>query len=211
MALNDNLYWVRLVSARDSSRNVVFNTMPIVSEAGNVNYQQISPTHMPGSYQVYENTSSRTYDLSDIKLISRNSVEARENLIRLNQLRAWRFPYFGNPDAVVVGGNITEDQASELRDYLGAPPEVLYLSAYSSNETRGNIFKIPTVMSNLSITYPNDVDYIPTAKVGSADMIGDVPFPVIMTIGITLTEQHSADEYERFNLIAFKNGQLTNF
>lgn len=211
MADTNNDFWVRIESLRaPKDRRVIFNTMPSVTESGGVQYSALTPVHLPGNYHVYENTSSRTYEIGDLKLVSRNQQEARENLLRINTLRAWRMPYFGSIAA--VGSTIAESQAVELRDYLGAPPEVLLLSAYSSTSKLGNIYKIPTVLTNLTITYPNDVEYIPTAMQGGPDdKLGGVPFPVLMSVSVSLTEQHSADDFERFNLIGFRTGQLTNF
>ena len=220
--IGDNQFWTRLVSTRDSTRKVVFNTMPIVAESGPVNYSVQNPTHMPGSYYVYENTPSRTFELSEIKLVSRNPLEARANLVTLNMLRSWRYSYFGAIQALsgtgatndvtsLAGGVIDESQAKEMRDFSGAPPEVLYLSAYSTAQQRGNISNIPTVLLGLNINYPNDIDYIATATTGAGDVLGGVPFPIIMTISVNLAEQHSSDEYESFNLAQYRAGKLINF
>lgn len=98
-------------------------------------------------------------------------------------------------------------QSPEL---LGAPPEVLYLYAYSAAQSGQrspglvNINRIPVVLTNLEITYPEDVDYIPSSSNGE-------PFPVKMEVAIALVETHSPREYERFSLADFKRGQLVNF
>lgn len=94
-------------------------------------------------------------------------------------------------------------------EMLGAPPEVLYLYGYSSsaNDNRKtgfvNINRIPVVITNLSISYPEDVDYLPSS-------FGD-PFPIRMDVTIELAETHSPTEYARFSLTEFKLGQLKNF
>lgn len=94
---------------------------------------------------------------------------------------------------------------------LGAPPEVLYLYAYSSisrsvrvNSPFVNINQVPVVLTNLSITYPEDVDYIPT-------WFENEPFPVKMDVSIELAETHSPTEYAKFSLQQYKFGLLTNF
>jgi len=104
--------------------------------------------------------------------------------------------------------SILKASSSEL---LGAPPEILFLYAYSSSQddNRGNlnyylnINRIPVVMTELSITYPDDVDYIPT--------LGGQPFPTRMEISVNLIETHSPREYEQFSLQMFKLGELKNF
>lgn len=94
---------------------------------------------------------------------------------------------------------------------LGAPPDVLLLSAYSAPVSSGivksgaiqNIFKVPVVMTTLNFSYPTEVDYIPT--------LYNVPMPTLMTLEITLNETHSPTEYERFSLEKFHDGILEGF
>ena len=105
-------------------------------------------------------------------------------------------------------------------ELLGAPPDVLYLYAYSSGVSSGagqdrpnkygvNINKVPVVVTSLNITYPDDVDYIPTYSNG--DPRKSEPFPVKMDVEISLVETHSPREYERFDLMKYKKGVLVNF
>lgn len=103
-------------------------------------------------------------------------------------------------------------------ELLGAPPDVLYLYAYSSGDPRTgvrsgkygvNINKIPVVITSLNITYPDDVDYIPTRS--HKDPRQSEPFPIKMDVDITLVETHSPHEYETFDLMKFKRGTLINF
>ena len=105
-------------------------------------------------------------------------------------------------------------------ELLGAPPDVLYLYAYSSGVSSGtgqdrpnkfgvNINKVPVVVTSLNIAYPDDVDYIPTYSNG--DPRKSEPFPVKMDVEISLVETHSPREYERFDLMKYKKGVLVNF
>lgn len=108
-------------------------------------------------------------------------------------------------------------------ELLGAPPDVLYLYAYSSGNNSGkggygasrpstygvNINKIPVVITSLSIVYPDDVDYIPTYS--NKDPRISEPFPIKMDVDISLVETHSPREYEQFDLLKFKRGVLVNF
>ena len=184
---------VCLESEINSDRYVQFNVMPTISVSGSVNYQTINPVHMPGTYQVYNYTPSRTYTLGDIKLVSRNATEASANLAILNQLASWRMPFFGDSAG-----------SAELQEYFGAPPEILFFTAYSDESHRGNIYRIPVVLSDFSYTYPTDCDYITT--------LDGTPFPILMPLGtITLLESHSAFELEWFSLEQYRTGHLTHF
>jgi hypothetical protein len=216
--------------------SVVFNTTPEVTENRNINYKTLEPVHAPGTVLAYNNTSTRTFSVSNIKLISRTSDEATINLRKVNLLRSWGMPHFGqspernvtertNIVAVQPEQNNNETTAANLRSTrslqrfdasrsagsalqldkraLGAPPAILLLSAYSSPTKRGNIYKVPVVIQNLTIPYPSDVDYIPTNN--------GTPFPTIMSVELQLAEVHSPLEYERFNLQQFKEGILEGF
>lgn len=99
---------------------------------------------------------------------------------------------------------------SEGKELLGAPPEVVYLTAYSdASNANGllnkqtNITRVPTVILSLGYTYPNDVDYIPTLE--------GQPFPIVMDITISLAETHSPKEFEQFDLYKYRNGNLPGF
>lgn len=113
-----------------------------------------------------------------------------------------------------------ESQLKSMKEFykhfLGAPPDVLYFSAYSDkNEFRGNISNIPVVMKSLNFTYPNDVDYIPVGAskqlISGVDKLLGTPFPTFMTVSIGLTETHSPREYMRFNLLDYREGNLESF
>lgn len=189
---------------------------------------------MPGGIHVYGGTQSRSYQLSDVKLVSRTRSEASANMQRMNLIRSWCRPRFGEKNitqaenalkrqtereraASILQQNqaagVTSTQAQldvlffddnqSYKEIIGTPPAILLFSAYSNQSKRGNIYKIPCVITNLGITYPSDVDYIPTEE--------GVPFPIITTVSISLTETHSPGEYERFSLDDFRQGRLTGF
>lgn len=228
-----NSFKVRLTSAGLNSTTIIFNASPNISENRNVNYSSLEPLHAPGQIQVYKNTSSRNFQISDVRIISRTLQEADRNLKDLWILRSWCMPRFGN------SSNITAEQRANRNDFadedfgadnatvfgtelLGAPPPILYLSAYSKTinsesqnpngdanrstnvwEIAQHINRIPVVIQQLTIPYPNDVDYITTSK--------GVPMPTIMNLDLALIETHSPNSYESFNLDAYKQGKLQGF
>ncbi len=234
-------YKVRLVSviglanafSPGDINSVIFEATPGFTESGTVEYSQVQPVHMPGSIQTYKFTHARTFNIT-AHLISRNTADALKNMKYLQTLRSWRYPFFGNsgttnatrkPAASSVGQfngaspesrikNSTSDTNSEL---LGAPPEVLYLYAYSTSandkrsfetDSRVNINRVPVVLSSLQITYPEDVDYLPISITPTSKT---EPFPVKMDVQLTLLEAHSPTEYERFDLMSYKTGTLVHF
>jgi hypothetical protein len=229
-------------SIRESQ--VAFDVTPTFSETRSAEYAPVTPVHMPGAMQIYKHTNSRQFEIG-AHLISRNVADALTNMANLQKLRAWLMPYFGGTNTLNsqqednrssraragqnLGPQTNEERDASLRDRVitegvqlrGAPPDILYLYAYSTgaSDLRGggpivNLNRIPVVMTNLSITYPEDVDYIPvysspfgTSLPGSRTE----PFPRKMDVAISLVETHSPREYERFDLMAYKLGNLTNF
>lgn len=229
---------------------VVFDVTPAFSESRSAEYEALTPVHMPGAVQMYKRTNSRSFEIT-AHLISRNVQDALKNMAYLQLLRAWMMPYFGASDTLTDKNRQARNENSARRanqpgsgstplsdternaaardrissegvQLKGAPPDVLYLYAYSNNQidtrsgstvfTPVNINRVPVVMTNLGITYPEDVDYIPVYDVSEApDSTFTQPFPRKMDVSISLVETHSPREYERFDLAAYKLGNLTNF
>ena len=208
----ENVYKVKLQSTRRET--VSFDATPDLIETRNVNYSTIEPIHAPGQINVFKNTSSRSFNISNARLITRTQTEAEKNLRRLWLLRSWCMPRFGTSTLSEQNTQLRDQQfefgngeggifGSEL---LGSPPSVLFLSAYSRGSGTNkmqHLHRIPVAIQQLSIPYPSDVDYIPT--------LSGIPMPTIMTIDLTLVETHSPNEYENFSLDNFKKGQLENF
>lgn len=223
---------------------VAFDVTPTFSETRSAEYSPVTPVHMPGSIQMYKHTNSRTFEIG-ATLISRNVDDAMENMRKLQVLRSWLLPYFGSSSTLTDSNrnfrsarNTSGDQSLSAEDkalqqqrrieqegvqLLGAPPDVLYLYAYSTgknderqgfggNFTRVNINRVPVVMTNLSITYPDDVDYIPVYEMANGGpTVYTEPFPRKMQVNVSVVETHSPREYENFNLANFKSGTLVNF
>jgi hypothetical protein len=229
-------YKVRLVSVLGLATafnpgditSVMFEVTPAFSENGSVDYAAVQPVHMPGSIQTYKYTQARTFTIG-AKLISRNSADALRNMKYLQTLRSWRYPFFGNSGTNIRQSTPTGSSAAANRirngvssgangaELLGAPPELLYLYAYSTtaNDARSNsagnnvnINRVPVVLTSLGITYPDDCDYIP---VDITTTNTTEPFPIKIDVSISLTEAHSPREFEKFDLMAYKTGNLVNF
>lgn len=222
-------YKVRLVSVLglatafkpDDIGSVIFDVTPSFTETGNVSYNPVQSIHMPGSIQTYKSTDSRTFSIT-ATLVSRNTSDVVKNMRYLQTLRSWRYPFFGQSTS---GQSSNSNAINRIRSgsnvdvkLLGAPPEVLFLYAYSSSHNdnrqfenklmRVNINRIPVLLTSLNIEYPQDVDYIPSSLMPNKNM---EPFPVKMTVSLSLVEAHSPVEFERFDLMSYKTGTLSNF
>lgn len=186
-SLQDNTdHKVKLVSTIDG-RMVVFDVMPEVSESRSAEYEAVSAAQMPGEFQKYKGTKSTTWQIN-ATLVCRNSVEATQQYLYLNLLRAWVMPYFGNLPA-------------QERDRLGAPPPVLNFSGW-----RGVVGEVPVVVTSLNWSWPKDCDWIPTEILDENKR--KVPFPTVMNVQISLVESFSATQFNDFDLSAFRNGKM---
>lgn len=225
-----NVYTVKLKSFLSNFR-VEFDVVPDVSEVRNVEYKSYNPIHGASTIYSFSHSSARVFAINNARLISRTPLEASRNMAKLQVLRSWTLPYTGStPD-----------------DLIGRPPDVLSFSAFSRGGSRTeitnpdrtdvnsfesgspngvalNLFQIPTVINNLQITYPSDVDYIPTEETTirqssprpgdstiSIDVPGNEPFPTVMSVDIQLFETQSPSDLNRFSLTDYREGRLAGF
>lgn len=227
------MFKVKLRASSNINELVTFDVTPGISESRSVRYEPLTPVHMPGSIYVYSGTDSRTFSL-DVKLISRTYDEATKRQEQLQLMRSWTMPRFGLRSSTLGAqqkanrANRSSIEKSNMENFgtpgtiigdfgvqrLGAPPEVLYFSAYTRDAATvnspnqnpielTNLYRIPVVITSLSISYPPDIAYIET-------FWGD-PFPVLMDVKIDIAETHSPGEYRNFSLNDFKKGKLPNF
>jgi len=191
---------VNLIGAR-SREIVVFNVSPELSISRSISYKAMEPVHLPGQIHAYEKTQNRTFSLN-AKIISRTRIEASLNLNRFNVIQSWGMSHFGKQENVRLYGP------------LGAPPEVLYLTAYANANARQTLYRIPTVLTSINYTYPNDVDYVEASdmNISTGDLfVNGTPWPAIMNIELSLLEVHSPKDFSNFSLRKYKQGKLTNF
>ena len=213
--INTNKFAVRLENPQNGDV-IAFRVSPeSINESRQAVYKQLEPLHMPGAIQVYTHTTPRTWAVSGVKLISRNGLEAEDNLTTVNILRSWLTPYFGKSST-----------AGELDNYkgemLGAPPPVLLFSAYSDGKltssqqnnsdfggahdgwAMGILRNVPVVIQSLNIPFGNDVDYIETDQTWQ-------PFPVVLPLDFSLVETHSPKEFSDFDIVKYKQGILEGY
>ena len=147
---------------------------------------------------------------------------------RNNQARTMNEQQAANQDGSstqlsdIQGSEATmKERVSRSIQLRGAPPDVLYFYAYNNNalDNRNNatktfsplnISRVPVVLTNYSLSYADDVDYIPVFQ-GTNNSAKAQPWPVKMDVSISLAETHSPAEMERFDLNAYKQGRLAYF
>jgi len=180
---DDTNHLVKLVSSLDSNEFVILKVMPDISEQRNVEFESVHASQMPTEFQKYKGTKSTTWQIT-ATFVSRTTTEATEHYQYLTLLRSWTLPHFG---------------ANQENNTRGAPPPILYFSGY-----RDLVGKVPTVLTGVNWSFPHECDWIPTTNVDSNGK--QVPFPVVMTVQINLTESYSPVQVNSFDLAEFKMG-----
>lgn len=183
---NTQIYKVTLISQVDGEM-ITFEAMPEIGEAQSAQYDEFNPLQHPGSILKYRGTGNREWQVT-VKLVSRTASEATKNLDKVNLLRSWVMPYYGQ-------GTANDPETSQ---YLGAPPPVLTLSGYGPHV----IGPVKVVLASYQWNWPNDIDYIQTND------SPPVPFPVLVNVTLTLKEAWSPREFSSFDLKAFRRGEL---
>lgn len=177
---------------------VVFDVSPTVSESRSSDYVD-QPIPGPVGVVVYKATGNRRFQIS-AKFVSRNIPEAEKNYRYVNLLRSWLLPA---PD-------------SENGVYLPTAPPILRLNGY-----KNQFFNIPVSVVDLSINYPEDVDYIET-DLAMVPIVQSVDVTVIESRSIlqqtdlsdgsvSEDDQKSIYDGSGFNITAFKQGKLPGF
>jgi hypothetical protein len=113
---------------------IIFEASSQLSESRSSQYDGFNIVHLPTDIYAYRNTSGRKFSLAG-KLVSRTHDEARVNAHKLNNIRQWIMPDFGNS---------------------GATPPICYLTAYKNL----NIKNLSVIVRSYSWAFPEDIDYI---------------------------------------------------
>jgi hypothetical protein len=175
-----------------NERVVEFDVTPEVTETRGIDYEALSISQMPGEFQKYKGTKSTQWQIS-ATFTCRTRDEAHRNLRYLNTLRGWSMPYFGEKQRIQFAAS----------GKLGAPPPVLQFSGW-----RGLVGTVPVVITSLSWVWPKDVDWIPTNEVDKNGQL--VPFPTVMQVNIVMVESFSAQQFNGFDLVAFRLGHMVD-
>lgn len=156
-------------SLRIFQEEVIFDVSPTISESRSADY---SDRGLPGpsGIVVFRVLGNRRYSVS-ARLVSRNWTEANKNFLNVSRLKSWMIP-----------------ESSDKKGTFARPP-ILRLNGY-----RSQFSNIPVVLTNLTINYPEDVDYLE----GEFAMV-----PIIQTIDFELLESH------KINLIRLSSSEVS--
>ncbi|MCK9532681.1 MAG: hypothetical protein M0R77_19515 [Gammaproteobacteria bacterium] len=186
----------------------MFPITPSISETIETNYESYDIVHGLMPIQAFKSGGAKTLTVSGT-FVAQTDVEARYCLACIHFIRSFSKMNFGDSDP-----------------NAGTPPPILVFNAYGD----AAFHNIPVIISQASLDWPNDVDYVYTtadSTIGNssvafrtnanstrasarsaASMVADGWVPSKFTISVTLTVQHTASRLRKFNLESFRNGSL---
>lgn len=169
---------------------VVFDITPELSETQGVSYITIGEIFQAAEIAIFSGSQSRTFNLN-AKFVSRTVIEARNNLRRINRLKSWTKP--DKQERTMISGG--------TQGFPSGTPAVLSLFGYGER-----LNGITVVIENLTINYPEDVDYI---TIGSGQQYGNMTsIPIICPVTISLKEVHSPEDIRQFDIVKYRQGEL---
>jgi len=180
---------VQLTGVNSQDGGVVFDNMPEVTENRTADYEALQTSQLPGEFQKYRGTKSTTWTIS-ATFTCRTREEAQKNYYFINRIRSWCMPFFGQ-----------KQLDGEFSTRLGGPPPVLNFSGW-----RGLVGTVPVVLTNAQWNWPRDCDWIPTNVFDKDGQ--EIPFPTVMNINLNIVESFSAEQFNGFDLTAFRFGLM---
>jgi hypothetical protein len=159
-----------------------FPYTPVIRTGHMVHYTEMELTHT--NYQPHAFNRSQIQNISiSAQFTSQTDLWAKYSLAAIHFMRT-----------------ITKMRYGQSDDLRGAPPPVLLFSAYGTYMFEN----VPVVVSNFSITLPNDVDYIDT----QVNYIHHA-VPAVFTMDIELMVQRAVGPIRKeFTLGKFASGAL---
>lgn len=206
---------------------ILFPYTPTINVSGGANWQVTKLPHSNINYPTWENSDPEQYDITG-DFTASNPSEALYCLAILNFLRTivkGSGPNYngGSENRLAedfgLGRTGNGKWAGMAREVPGAPPPVLYFSAYG----HGMINEVPVVVQNYSYSLAKDIDYVElilepntwTINTDSSirrnnEAISDMVIarvPTKFSLTLKLLTTINPIKYQRFSLWDYKNGE----
>lgn len=176
--------------------SVLFDVTPEITESHTASYTHLGEMMQPSEISLYMGSQGRVININ-AKFVSRTVDEAAANVRKIQLLKSWT-----KPDKSQIGTFEELASAGSQSAFPYGTPAVLALYAYG-NRLNG----VTVVMETLTITYPDDVDYITTGDSATSP----TSIPIICNVTIGLKEVHSIEDVESFSIEAYRAGSLAGW
>jgi hypothetical protein len=176
-----------LLSILANTDGVIFPFQPAVAQSYSAQYQNQDLTHSNFSYYFYQNSKMDPITITG-QFVVRNPYEGQYVFASIMFLRAC---------TLMSQGTLT---TGAINPSAGAPPPVVRLNGMGF----AGLDNIPVVITNVTTTYPADVDYV-TVQPGLAT--GETAkIPVEMEISVTMQPVFSRTFATGFSSAGFASG-----
>jgi len=159
---------------------VVFPVLPEITLATSANYSNIEVTHNNYPFPAYKNSQVDDIQISG-QFPAEREIDAAYWISAVTFFKTMTKMFFGKGE------------------FAGNPPPVCYLYGYGTNVFE----KIPVVVKNFSVDFPNDVSYIKCTAYGSTTWV-----PSLSTISISLQPIYNRSNMRKFNLQDYASGSM---
>ena len=167
---------------------------PTITYTQDVTYESMGSVHTNQEMLAYTRTPATKLTVAG-SFSSQTQREARYNLACIHFLRLVTKMSFG----------------ASVNPQPGTPPPVLFFDAHG-----GGMFKsLPVVVTNFSVTLPNEPDYVTVpnaiAQTSNSANPKTTRVPAVFDISVSLTVQHTPRALREWNIDTFRRGgYITN-
>ena len=167
---------------------------PTITYAQDVTYESMGSVHTNQEMMAYTRTPATKLTVAGT-FTSQTQLEATYNLACIHFLRLATKMSFG----------------SSVSPQPGTPPPVLFFDAHG-----GGMFRsLPVVITNFSVTLPNEPDYVTVpnaiAQTGKTANPKTTRVPALFEITVSLTVQHTPRALRQWSIDKFRaGGYITN-
>ena len=166
------------------TRGVIFPYTPVFSLSANAQYNPYQTTHSNYSVISYAMSNVSPFTLTG-QFTCGTMEETRYSMAAVHFFRT-----------------VTKSRFGQVDDYRGAPPPLLKFSAYGDLIIKN----APVVVSNFTMTFSDDVDYVDVLY-DNVDFHSRIP--VIFTVSVELQPQYlPTKQFREFDIMDFAKGNL---
>ena len=175
-----------------ATNGVLFPFQPKVDISFSASYQAQKVVQSNFTFYSYENSELKPFDLTcDFPV--RNPFEGQYVIAAMTFLRSLTMMFTGSDNNVLGNGP----------NLGGSPPMVVSVQGMGY----GGLDYIPVVITNVTTSYRDDVDYVTITMPGVATLANEtMKLPTLMTISVSCTPMFSREFASQFSAINFSYG-----
>jgi hypothetical protein len=175
-----------------STNGVIFPFQPKVDISFSASYQPQKVTQSNFAFYSYENSEIKPFELScDFPV--RNPFEGQYVIASLMFLRSLTMMFTGQDTNISSNGH----------NLAGSPPLIVSLNGMGF----GGLDNIPIVISNVTTSYPDNVDYVSITMSGVTNLANEImKVPTMMSISVSCIPMFSRYFASQFSALYFSSG-----